>query len=515
LMGSEIELKLTIDPMDVARLRHRLTSMTAKRRHDPHRRLVSTYFDTKSFSLARKSLSLRIRKIGHRRIQTIKRAPSNGGSLITRSEWENAIQGDRPNLRLVKDQALHSLIGKYRVKGRLGAIFVTDVTRETWLLRLDGSEVECALDRGRIVAPKRHVPICELELELKAGSHRPLFSLARKLNKIARLHVETQSKAARGYALVIEAPSAPPRPKFAELDEAMTAQSAFAAIARACTEHVLSCAGYARRDDDPEAIHELRVAIRRLRAAFSVFREVTGERPAAVARKLRALQLELGAAREWDVLIQESIGTMPKRLRAQKSFIELINSAEAKRTKEHKRARDALDDPRCTDLLLELTLWVDRHFGRTNDQSAPPQKAPCQTIADFATQLLKARRRKVRKLGKKIGKLDTAQLHELRIRIKKLRYAVEFFRDLWRGARVKKYLSTLKHLQNSLGTAHDAMVSSRLIMDLAASQKHKDKFMESRLADWAAACFESELKTTDHLLQKLLRFKPPLARTQG
>jgi hypothetical protein len=56
-------------------------------------------------------------------------------------------------------------------------------------------------------------------------------------------------------------------------------------------------------------------------------------------------------------------------------------------------------------------------------------------------------------------------------------------------------------------------VSSRLIMDLAASQQHKDKFIESRLADWAAACFESELKNTDHLLQKLLRFKP-LARRQ-
>jgi len=57
-------------------------------------------------------------------------------------------------------------------------------------------------------------------------------------------------------------------------------------------------------------------------------------------------------------------------------------------------------------------------------------------------------------------------------------------------------------------------VSSRLIMDLAASQQHKDKFIESRLADWAAACFESELKNTGHLLQKLLRLKP-LARTQG
>jgi triphosphatase len=97
-MGSEVELKLAINPIDVSRLRHCLTSMTAKRRHDPGRRLISTYFDTKSFSLAQKSLSLRIRKIGRHKIRTVKLAPPNGGSLITRSEWENPIQGDRPNL---------------------------------------------------------------------------------------------------------------------------------------------------------------------------------------------------------------------------------------------------------------------------------------------------------------------------------------------------------------------------------------------------------------------------------
>jgi inorganic triphosphatase YgiF len=128
-------------------------------------------------------------------------------------------------------------------------------------LRLDGSDVECALDRGQIVALKRHVPICELELELKAGSPPPLISLARKLNKAARLHVETQSKAARGYELMIQNPPAFPRAKFAELDEATIAQSAFAEIARACTGYVLACASYARRNDDPEGIHELRVAI--------------------------------------------------------------------------------------------------------------------------------------------------------------------------------------------------------------------------------------------------------------
>jgi hypothetical protein len=127
-------------------------------------------------------------------------------------------------------------------------------------LRLDGSDVECALDRGQIVALKRHVPICELKLELKAGSPPPLISLARKLNKAARLHVETQSKAARGYELAIQNPPTLPPAKFAELDEAMIAQSAFAAIARAWTGYVLACASYARHDD-PEGIHELRVAI--------------------------------------------------------------------------------------------------------------------------------------------------------------------------------------------------------------------------------------------------------------
>lgn len=117
---------------------------------------------------------------------------------------------------------------------------------------------------------------------------------------------------------------------------------------------------------------------------------------------------------------------MPKRLRGQKGFSEMMKTAGEERTKESKRARAALEDPRCTDLLLELTSWIDRRFGLMIDQSQPPEDVACRKVGDFAAQLLKERQRKVRKLARKVDKLDPQELHELRIRIKKLRYVVDF-----------------------------------------------------------------------------------------
>lgn len=506
-MGSEIELKLAIDPIDISRLRHSLSSMVTKRRHNRPRRFVSTYFDTKSLSLAQNGVSLRVRKIGRRRIQTIKLAAADGGDLMTRSEWETPTQRDRPDLKLVDDPALRRLIGKCRRKERLDAMFVTDVRRETWLLLLDGSEVKCALDRGQIAAPKRKMPICEVELELKAGPRAPLFKLARKLNKSAPLHVETRSKAARGCDLVTGTAPLPPSANFPVLDPAMDTRSAFGSIARACTANILACASYARQNTDPEGIHQLRIAIRRLRAASSIFRQGTKERRSGIASNSRTLRLDLGAARDWDVLI-EIEGTMPKRLRGQKGFSEMMKTAGEERTKESKRARAALEDPRCTDLLLELTSWIDRRFGLMIDQSQPPEDVACRKVGDFAAQLLKERQRKVRKLAKKVDKLDPQELHELRIRIKKLRYVVELFQDLWRGAGVEKYLSKLKQLQDSLGIAHDVLVSSHLIRNLEAHKKRSDKNIGTLVSEWAATSFDREKKKTIHLLRKMPRFEP-------
>ena len=258
------------------------------------------------------------------------------------------------------------------------------------------------------------------------------------------------------------------------IDPAMSVGDSFAAIAQPCVAHVLASADYAYKSDDPEGIHELRVSIRRMRAAFAVFRGAMPENYRfRIGDELRVLQRKLGMAREWDVLVEETIAGMPKRLRKQRSSEELVQIAQTKRVEGCKSAHTALRNPHHTEVLLRLASWLDSQFGL----GTPPtreRKWKRNVLAGpaprFASETMRNHHNKVRKLGKEIRKLDRVELHRLRIRIKKLRYATEFFGSIWPGRRTKRYLSALKDLQQVLGTLHDATVAEMLVAHLKTEE---------------------------------------------
>jgi CHAD domain-containing protein len=95
---------------------------------------------------------------------------------------------------------------------------------------------------------------------------------------------------------------------------------------------------------------------------------------------------------------------------------------------------------------------------------------------------------KVRKLGKEIRKLDIVGLHRLRIRIKKLRYATEFFGSIWPSRRTKRYLSALKDLQQVLGALHDTTVAEKLVGHLKAAGGADAKFATAPVNHWLINC---------------------------
>ena len=144
----------------------------------------------------------------------------------------------------------------------------------------------------------------------------------------------------------------------------MSVRDSFTAIAQPCVAHVLASVDYAYKSDDPEGIHELRVSIRRMRAAFAVFRGAMPENyRIQIGDELRALQRKLGMAREWDVLVEETIASMPKRLRKQRSSENLVQIARTKRVEGYESAHAALRNPHYTDLLVRLASWTESQFG--------------------------------------------------------------------------------------------------------------------------------------------------------
>lgn len=199
-MATETELKLSIDPGLVETLLcHPLLQRLPKQQH-----LYNTYFDTNDLALTRQRVAVRERRIGEQTLLTIKTAGSSQNGFSRRLEWEGPTEPGAFNFRaLVDDPALASSLTALAPK--LVPVFTTDFERLTWLLRVDTSLIEVALDRGAIMAQRGgrqgQAPVCELELELKAGNAAALLVLAAQLEAEVPLSPTDESKAARGYAL--------------------------------------------------------------------------------------------------------------------------------------------------------------------------------------------------------------------------------------------------------------------------------------------------------------------------
>jgi inorganic triphosphatase YgiF len=146
LVGTEIELKLFTSRSALRKAMvlpwlRKMTSDAVKHQH-----LTSVYFDTPKFALRDHGVSLRVRRAGDQRLQTIK---STSGALVARDEWEQRIEGDRPKLQLAGKTALAPLLSG-KIKAQLQPVFETEVERVTMPVRVGGSEIELAFDSGRI-----------------------------------------------------------------------------------------------------------------------------------------------------------------------------------------------------------------------------------------------------------------------------------------------------------------------------------------------------------------------------
>jgi inorganic triphosphatase YgiF len=294
----EIELKLEVPAHSIARLTRSslLNGVTAGDRKPVT--LVSVYFDTKKLKLRRHGLSLRVRNIGNRHVQTIKQDSGEGATLLARNEWEQEIFGQRPDLDAARDTALAPFLGKKLRRG-LMPLFETRVRRKVYPIHHGDSEIELTVDQGRIEAgPNSSSSLCEVELELKRGELADLFEAAQELSKDIPVELALTSKAERGYSLLTGQQPRPFKAAPVALAPRVRCQEAFRVIARACLRQLISNQPAMLRDD-AEGLHQMRVALRRLRAAISLFDDMLADRQTdEMKRKFKWITAELGPARE-------------------------------------------------------------------------------------------------------------------------------------------------------------------------------------------------------------------------
>ena len=456
-MAIKIELKLTLDPMHVARFRHHsvLESMTLgkSRRHKLH----NIYFDTPDQDLQRAGIALRLRRMNGEWMQTVNSDGGVAAGLHQRNEWKWPVRGEAPELASIAVTDLKLLTPK--LLARLRPLFFTDYWRTIWQLRTaQGAEIELVLDQGEVQAGNTRQSISEIELELKTGEMASLFEVALAIQEHMPLWVEDRSKAQRGYMLCSGGtpPSLPRKAKHVTLAPEMPVAEAFQRIARECLSQLQE--NVVELGQDPEYLHQARVAVRRLHAMLGVFEAVFPEACASVVEELRWLMACLGPARDWDVFVTQTLLPITELLYDNQAMVRLQTDAAQIRDTCRQGALEAALSQRYTRLVLTLGL-----------QLARPVELPGVPVVldELVTQTLIRQHKRVRRKGRLPAALNTAERHALRIAVKKLHYTAEFFSGIYPHKRARRYLEALDALQDVLGALNDASVTQRLLADLS------------------------------------------------
>lgn len=507
----EIELKFAVP----AGSRQLVDEMSRAQAAPQRITLGAQYLDTADRRLAKAGLAWRLRREGRRWVQCLKAA---GPSAIERFEHEvprpNASPDAQAHAGTPAGDRLIRLLQDAKAEGQEVEVrYRTDVRRLVRRVRTRGAVVEVAFDEGRLSAVESALRIREVEFELVSGSAVSMLAMAERWRKRFGLVLDPRSKAERGDRLAQGSPFPALRkashPRYADDANAL---EAFARVVDECLAHITANA-IGLCDGDPalrvEHVHQLRVGIRRLRSALRCFRGWVPEPRDALVDELRALFTTLGAARDRDVL---DSGVAAALARAGAPDIPLAASAAA--------APDPVAVVRGDDAQRLLLAWTTWRVSWAEAASTPPPKpaapaaphdAPAPTAAadagvatagavvpdspaaataaalggdvaaptpepDPAGAFHRKAERRLRRWHRRIAgdanrfdALDEAALHALRKRIKRQRYAVEFFAPVLRRKAVKRYLEPLTAMQERMGELNDLFVARGRYQDVVTS----------------------------------------------
>jgi triphosphatase len=467
LPATEIELKLLVDPDRLADFNEAGVIATHARSKGTRKHLKSVYYDTPGQTLRRNGLSLRVRQSGTKFVQTVKL--ESAGDPLRRGEWEASVPSFSPDLALVMPFIPEDLRSDIEHDG-LEAVFTTDIHRHQRLVDLPTGTIEVAFDHGFLKAGSWSQPVSEIELELKGGSPAAIYDLALRLSEHGPIKPSIRAKSARGYDLAADAPPTARKPGKLRLDPQVALDDAFATILRACLHHLLQSLPAAEDGRDVEGIHQLRVALRRLRAAFDLMRSVGSlSRLEALRAEAKWLAQGLSAARDWDIFRKNTLPEIASGCPSIGGFDALGDVAEQRRTDAYRKVRYVLADRRCTSFILGLGAWIEARGWRSD---IPPESLVqlAGPAADFARHLLSAQHAKVLKRGRHFKSLDPDERHRLRLAVKKLRYIAEFLLPL-SGPRkaAKRFADKLADFQEELGAYNDMAVTAKLLAGLGTA----------------------------------------------
>lgn len=416
--------------------------------HKPtQRRIHQTCYETPDFRLAALGFSIEETRILRKTEITVRdtnqlwQAPTSAGSF------------DFSTLIDVPDVA-ESL---QNIASDLVPIYSMDIRQRVWTVHIRSAIVEVALKEGTlncgVTEPKTSSGVCELELTLIKGQEAALYGLGRLLSRQVKLHpIPTllRQRALECYRGDIPKPVKACRIK---LDPKNTPQAVFKQVARECLDQLLANETGIFLPSNVEFIHQARVALRRLRTALRLFSdELPPEFSNKWSKEWREVGEQLGNARNWDVFCSEMLPAIQADLGDHPEAIKLAEFAQTQRALAHSETRQWLEGRKYSLILIafsEAILTLD-------DQSK-------DRIETFATKSLRKRYKKFCRGAQIAHTLSPEARHEVRIDLKKLRYALDFFDSLYPQKQLQGFLKGLAETQELLGHMNDLVTGELLL----------------------------------------------------
>lgn len=446
MTGMEYELKAGLSPTEADSIAGALAALAGP---GSRQLLVTSYFDTPDRSLCRAGAFVRIRRAGRRGQMTVKLGRSALGGYRLAREVTRSWSRSRPELGAVPDPEVRAMVQAAAGGAALMPWFTTRIERTTWRVPEAMGEIEVAIDRGRIEAGRRRVAVCEIEFELIAGSPEALFQLAARLLGPTSAWLALPGKADRGAALSEGRSLAPALatgrpPAISGLDS----EAAVSRLLGWLAAQVATALHLTLTDDDETGPHQLRVALRRLRAAIRLMRPCM-RKPVADCLQTSARDIGriVSRLRDTDVLVPLFLDLARTRLPADEAA-GLAQALDRFHQSLRAEVRQELRSEQTTGFavrLLSLAVlggWQARH-------------AAHKQADDVAAASLKRQWRRIEPLGDRLAILDAEARHDLRKRLKNFRYGIEYISD---RPSDKAYASALRKLQADLGRLNDSDV---------------------------------------------------------
>lgn len=446
----------------------------------------SIYFDTASGDLQKNGIVLRIRSKGRGKPILGVKAAQADESPFARGEVEVHAPDTQPDLTLFDEAAareLSALVGDRP----LAAQFETTVKRRTILVERGRSQIEVAFDEGVIAVAGQSLPLTEIELELRSGDEPALYDLAISLADELPLRLDIVSTGERGFqvmsgrtAVAVKATPIPFAPG-ATLDDAVQA------VLSNTLQHFVANWAAIREAEDSNAIHQVRVALRRMRAALAMFKRALPCSEFDLLREeAKRIASALGPARDCDVFRETADNGPLARPDRPENCTTLLAAIEKRRIAAYADARSRLEERDTTLFVLKVQSLLARRAWR-NALSGPELTQLTAPAAEFAQKILDRLRTRALKRGKDLAELSDEARHDLRIVLKNLRYGAEFYRGLFGRRRdVQTNLRTISVLQDLLGAHNDAVTAKQFLSGLATPHDAAAERASGFILGWQA-----------------------------